>query len=234
MKSTILILFLYLPVVLSGQAVSSPSGYEETNMDALNPNRMLLQTKSADAYGTMGTPYVFEEFRQGNVYYANQQRVAGITMNYDCHNNRLEYITGGSVYLLHSSQVNYAEFLSGQGSTMLFEHVFVEGLKKRVFLQVLYNDSSILYKRYFKEFREADYGGAYSQDRRYDEYHDRHSYYLKIADNELQILKPKKNSILEIMEGKSDELDKYIKKVKPDLKTEEGLIQVIRFYDNLE
>ncbi len=117
---------------------------------------------------------------------------------------------------------------------MLFEHVFVEGLKKRVFLQVLYNDSSILYKRYFKEFREADYGGAYSQDRRYDEYHDRHSYYLKTADNELQMLKPKKNSILEIMEGKSDEVEKYIKKEKPDLKTEEGLIQVINFYDKLE
>ncbi len=54
---------------------------------------MLLQTKSADAYGTTGTPYVFKEFRQGNIYYANQQRVAGITLNYDCHNNRLEYIS---------------------------------------------------------------------------------------------------------------------------------------------
>ena len=234
MKSTILILFLYLPLVLSGQAVSSPAGYEETNLDALNPNRMLLQTKSADAYGTTGTPYVFKEFRQGNIYYANQQRVAGIILNYDCHNNRLEYISGGSVYLLNSSQVNYAEFISAPETAMLFEQVFVEKLKKRIFMQVLYNERSILYKRYYKEFREADYGGAYSQDRRYDEYHDRYSYYLKTDDNELQMLKPNKKSVLEILEDNSDELQQYIKKEKPDLKTEEGLIQVINFYDKLE
>jgi hypothetical protein len=221
-------------LVISGQAVSGPAGYEEANLDMINPNRMLLRTKSAVAYGTTGSPFVFKEFRQGNVYYANQQRVTGILLNYDCYNDRLEYITGGSVYLLNSSQVNYAEFLSAQGAITLFEQVFVENLKKRVFMQVLYNENSILYKRYYKEFREADYGGAYSQDRRYDEYHDRHSYYLKTDDNELQMLKSTKNSALEIMEDKREEIGKYIKNEKPDLKNEEGLIQLIRFYDNLE
>ena len=117
---------------------------------------------------------------------------------------------------------------------MLFKQVFIEKLKKRIFMEVLYNEKSILYKRYYKEFREADYGGAYSQDRRYDEYHDRQSYYIKTADNELQMIKPNKKSVIEIMKDKSEELEKYIKKEKPDLKTDDGLVQLIRYYDSLD
>jgi hypothetical protein len=234
MKSTIFLLVLSLPMIISGQAVSGPAGYEETDMNMINPNRMLLRTKSADAYGTQGTPFVFQEFTQGNVYYANQQRVTGILLNYDCHNNRMEYIAGGSVYLLNSSQVNYVEFLSAQGTTMLFEQVFVGNLKKRIFMEVLYNEKSILYKRYYKEFREADYGGAYSQDRRYDEYHDRQSYYIKTADDEPHMVKPNKKSVIEILKNKRGELEHFIKKEKPDMKTDAGLVRLISYYDRLD
>lgn len=234
MKSSILLFLLSLPMVLAGQSVPGSTGYEMTEMNIMNPAPLHLRTKSANAYGITGTPYVFEDFKQGNIFYANKLRINGKLLNYDCYNDRWEYSADNSVYLLNSSQIDYFEIFAGQDTTMLFKQVFVEKLKKQVFLQVLYNKNSILYKRYFKEFREADYGGAYSQDRRYDEYHDRHSYYLQTADNELQLLKPKKNFALEIMEDKSDELEKYIKKEKPDLKTEDGLVQLIRFYDSLE
>ena len=110
----------------------------------------------------------------------------------------------------------------------------LENIKKRVFLRVLYNENSILYKRYSKDFKEADYGGAYSQDRRYDEYHDRHAYYLKTGDRELQVLKPRKKSLLELLGDKNGEIEKYLKQEKPDLKTDEGLVQVILFYDSIE
>jgi len=36
------------------------------------------------------------------------------------------------------------------------------------------------------------------------------------------------------MEDKSDELEKYIKKENADLKTDDGLVQLIRFYDSLD
>jgi len=233
MKSTIFLLFLYLPLVISGQTVPESAVYEVTNIDMLNPNPHTLRTKSAIAYGTIGSPYVFRDFEKGNIYYANKMRVNGKLLKYDCYNDRLEYAAGESVYPLISDQIAYFEIFPGQDSIMLFKQVLVEKLKKRVFLQVLYNENSILYKRYFKEFQEADYGGAYSQDRRYDEYHDRHSYYINTADNELQMLKPKKKSILEILEDKSGELEKYIRQEKPDMKTDDGLVQLIRFYDNL-
>ena len=234
MRSTILLLILSLPLGLSGQSIPGSTGYEMTEMNIMNPSKNLLRTKSANAYGIQGTPYVFEDFKKGNIFYANKLRVDGKLLNYDCHNNRWEYSAGQSVYLLNSSQIDYFEIYTGEDRPMLLKQVFVEKLKKHLFLQVLYNDNSILYKRYFKEFKAADYGGAYSQDRRYDEYHDRHSYYLKTADNELQMLKPKKKSALEIMEDKSDELEKYIKKENPDLKTDDGLVQLIRFYDSLD
>lgn len=230
----VLLLTLTLTLLLSGQSVPGSTGYEMTEMNIMNPAPQLLRTKSAIAYGISGTPYVYDDFIKGNIFYANRLRVNGKLLNYDCYNDRWEYSAGNSVYLLNSRQIDYFEIFPGQDMTVLFKQVFIEKLKKQVFLQILYNDNSTLYKRYFKEFREADYGGAYSQDRRYDEYHDRQSYYLKTADNDLQMLKPKKNSVLEIMEDKREELEKYIKKENPDLKTEVGLVQLIRFYDSLE
>jgi len=236
MKSDIILLFLFLsfPLVISGQAVPGSTGYEMTELNIMNPAPQLLRTKSAMAYGTTGSPYVFEDFKRGNIFYANKLRVDGKLLNYDCYNDRWEYSSDNAVYLLNSSQIDYFEILPGQDSPMLFKQVFLEKLKKHVFLQVLYNENSILYKRYFKEFREADYGGAYSQDRRYDEYHDRQAYYLQTAENELQMLKPKKKSLLDIMKDKGEELEKYMKKENPDLKTDDGLVQLIRFYDSLE
>lgn len=236
MKSDIILLFLSLsfPLVISGQAVPGSTGYEMTELNIMNPAPQLLRTKSAMAYGTTGSPYVFEDFKRGNIFYANKLRVDGKLLNYDCYNDRWEYSSDNAVYLLNSSQIDYFEIFPGQDSPMLFKQVFLEKLKKHVFLQVLYNANSILYKRYFKEFREADYGGAYSQDRRYDEYHDRQAYYLQTAENELQMLKPKKKSLLDIMKDKGEELEKYMKKENPDLKTDDGLVQLIRFYDSLE
>ena len=203
-------------------------------MNLLNPNRMLLRTKSAGAYGTMGSPYVFNDFKKGNVYYSNQQRVSGIMLNYDCHNNQLVYTSGGSTYLLNKDQIDFFDAHTGGDTLMLFNHVFVEKLKKRIFMQVLYNEKSILYKRYYKDFKEADYGGAYSQDRRYDEYHDREAYYIKIGDKDLQLLKPRKKSMLELMGDKSGAMEKYFKQEKPDLKSDDGLVSIIMFYDGIE
>ncbi len=234
MKSTILLVSLFFPLVISGQSVPGSAQYEVINFDLLNPSNRLLRTKSANAYGTIGSPYVFTDFQKGNIYYANRLRVNGTLLNYDCYNDQLEYAAGESVYLLNSSQIDYFEIFPGKDRTMLFKQVLVPTLKKRVFLEVLYDGHSILYKRYYKEFKEADYGGAYSQDRRYDEYHDRHSYYIRTDDNELQMLKPNKKSLLKILEDKGSELEKYLKQAKPDLKTEDGLIQLIRFHDSLE
>jgi len=236
MKSNIILLFLFffMPLIISAQAVPGSTGYEMTEMNIMNPAPQLLRTKSAIAYGTTGTPYVFEDFKQGNIFYTNKMRVDGKLLNYDCYNNRWEFSAGNSIYLLNSSQIDYFEIFPGQDRTILFKQVFVEKLKKQVSLQVLYNENSILYKRHFREFREADYGGAYSQDRRYNEYHDRESYYLKTGDNELQVLRSNKKSALEIMEDQREEVEKYIKKEKPNLKTEAGLVQLIRFYDSLE
>jgi len=236
MKSNIILLFLFffMPLIISAQAVPGSTGYEMTEMNIMNPAPQLLRTKSAIAYGTTGTPYVFEDFKQGNIFYTNKMRVDGKLLNYDCYNNRWEFSAGNSIYLLNSSQIDYFEIFPGQDRIILFKQVFVEKLKKQVSLQVLYNENSILYKRHFREFREADYGGAYSQDRRYNEYHDRESYYLKTGDNELQVLRSNKKSALEIMEDQREEVEKYIKKEKPNLKTEAGLVQLIRFYDSLE
>ncbi len=233
MRSKLFLLFFLFPLASSGQTVPASSAYDISTIDMLSPSPHLFQEKSARAYGTNGSPYVFEDFRIGNIFYANQMRVDGKLLNYDCHNNQLVYSDGKAAYLLDSRNIDYIQIILGEQRSKVFEQVFLEDLKQRVFVEVLYNEKSVLYKRYFKDFQKADYGGAYSQDRRYDEYHDRHSYYIKTADSDLQLMKPKKKSVLEVMDTDGNELEKYIKQEKINLKSDEGLVQLIRYYDSL-
>jgi len=99
MKSNIILLFLFffMPLIISAQAVPGSTGYEMTEMNIMNPAPQLLRTKSAIAYGTTGTPYVFEDFKQGNIFYTNKMRVDGKLLNYDCYNNRWEFSAGNSI-----------------------------------------------------------------------------------------------------------------------------------------
>ena len=102
-----------------------------------------------------------------------------------------------------------------------------------VLMKILYSGQSALYRYDFKTFREADYTGAYSQDNRYDEYIDESQWYIETGGEEIQRLKPRKKSILKVFEPFSKQIEKYLKQEKPDLKSDQDLILLVEYYDNL-
>ena len=70
--------------------------------------------------------------------------------------------------------------------------------------------STLKNSKNFKEFKAADYGGAYSADRRYDEYIDRYDYYISVKGADIQELKPRKKNILSIMEAFGEEMEEFL------------------------
>ena len=186
-----------------------------------------------EAYGTKGTPYVFKELKKGDIYFSNKTRVINHMINYDCYNDRLIIKRGEEYYMMDARQIDYVEFQYLPDTSILLRKVFLEDKKKFTLLEILYEEESILYKHHFKTFQAADYTRAYSSENRYDEYKDEHAWYIVTGDEKIIRLRPKKKSILQIMEPAAMEIEAYLKKKKPDLKSDADLIRIVELYDKL-
>lgn len=187
-----------------------------------------------DSYGTIGTPYVYQEFKKGNIYFTDMTAILDAPINYDCYNNQMLINHGETNYILNNYLIDFIEFKIREDSTVRFRQVFLVDKKKTVFMKVLYSKESTLYKYFYKSFQKADYTGAYSQDRRYDEYIDNHAWYIQLNGEEIQSLKPKKKAILQVLEPEKEEIEKFLKKEKPDLKSDQDLVRLVELYDELQ
>ena len=230
----LLLLIIGLTLTLSGFAQSLGSYMDAANLDYIMRNSPgELRNMTGEAYGTIGTPNFFEEFKTGNIYLSNKTVMKNVLINYDCFNDRVLFNRGEIDYVLNKRLIDFLEFPVNMDNSIVFKQVFVEEKKTTLFMKVVYQKESILYKHYYKTFQEADYTGAYNQDRRYNEYIDNHAWYIEIEDGELTRIRPTKKVLLQIMKSHKGEMEKFLKKENPDLKTEEGLYLVMEYYDEL-
>ena len=233
MRNTLIFFSLLLPCSLFGQDLA---GYVYQNIlnDMINPSEHLMRERmSGRAYGTNGNPYVFEEFTPGTVYFSNKMKSPIWQINYNCYTNEILYSDGTNEYLLDSRKIDFLEFEPYENTSVIFRQVFLEDKKMSQFLQVLYHGQSVLYKRHYREYLEADYGGAYSADRRYNEYKDLYDYYISFDNIEAVSFKPNKKNLLNIMHLHEQEIESFLKTEKIDLKSDEGLARVVKYYDSL-
>jgi hypothetical protein len=232
MKTISMLVLLIAPVYGYSQNLGSYA--DAANLvDIMRTAASELRIKTGEAYGTLGTPNVFKEFKSGNIYFTNKSVASNLTINYDCFRDRVLYNKGEVNYILNSRTIDYLQFNISKDSSVLFRQVFIPEKKKTVFMRILYNGETTLYKHYYKTYQEADYTGPYSQDRRYNEFIDGEHFYIGLPGKDPVRLKPKKKSVLEILEAAGTDIEKYLKKEKPDLKTDMDLIRLVQYYDGI-
>ena len=218
---------------MHGQGIE---GYfsETTLQSLLNPGSVSSRNRlGGAAYGTKGSPMIFEDFTKGNIYYSSRSMTTGTLINYNCYTHEVLYSDGSQNYLLNPKEIDYLEFFEND-TPVIFQHIFLKDLKKSLFVQVLYNTSSKLYKRHYRDFKEAEYGEqGYGPDRRYDEYINHYDFYISLDDGDAQLLKPKKKDLLDIMHTHAKEIEAFLKGEKIKLKSDKDLIKVVKYYDSL-
>lgn len=221
------------PLIILGQQL--PDGYNVISnlQQQVWMNRKIAE--SGEGYKNfIGTPLLFEEFHTGNFFFNNKTCIIGKMINYNCHTDEVLFSDENNIYTTNSQNIEYFTVTgSSVDEILLFRQVFLPSEKKRVFMQVLYQGESALFKRYRKEFLKADYNKPYGQNRQFDEYNDYFEYYIMPDGEEAVILKPRKSSIVEIFNDKSDYMEDFIKKEKINLKDEGDLIRLIKYYDKI-
>ena len=182
---------------------------------------------------TIGNPYVFEDFLNGYIYFSDKTRSTERMINYNCYDNEVLYLDGENMYLLDVALIDSLEFRMDENTSLIFRKVELDGNGRPVFLNILYDGESALYKRYYKEFRESDAGKAYGGGQRYDEYIDRSDYYISLGGEDIQPLSPRKNAVLKMMGASAEEMESFLKNEKINLKSDDDLVRMMGYYDSL-
>jgi hypothetical protein len=224
MRPIAVLIIVLLPCFLGAQIPAEVEDY----IDKFGTNNL-----NDRAENTIGSPFVFEEFMTGYVYFSDNTRSTERMINYNCHDNQVLYQEGENTYMLNARMIDSLEFRIDENTSWIFRKVTLKDDGDPLFMNVLYRDHSILYKRHDKEFREADIGQAYGSGQRNDEYIDRHDYYFAVEGSDVQHLRPRKRNVLEIMEAHGEEIEDFLKKDKINLRSEDDLIRLVRYYDSL-
>ena len=238
MKSHMILLITLISATCLGQNIPDPPGYDTRvsyqELETLTSSGA-VRTFDKRYQGIKGTPYVFEDWLPGEVFMKNKQRFIIKELNYNCHANEVAYLDPSSRAVMLINKYGIELFLMKSGAdTLVFVQLQLQEDEIPVFAKLLYQGESTLYRVYEKEFIEASYKGAYSADRRYDEFIDKSSFYFSGPDDAFPAkLKQSKKQVLAAFPGAEDKLSAYMKAEKLDLKHEEDLVRLLKYYDSL-
>lgn len=238
MKAYIIFLFTLFTSYCAAQTVPDPEGYEaKVNLQELGSASSTghVQTFDNRYEGTKGTPYVFESWYPGEIFLKSKSKVLVKEMNYNCFDNELVYLDPASKAVMMINRFTVDLFYIMNGSdTLLFVPIDPENDGEFIFAQVLYKEGSMVYKQYQKEFIRANYEGGYSADRKYDEFADKSAiYFAKQNDTKIYKAKKSKKQMLGAFPDMEDQLSSYIKAEKLDLKDENDVVKLLKYYDSL-
>ena len=238
MRIVVLSLALAITVSLSAQNVSPPEGYEaKENLRELGSMDGTGTVKTFDNRyeGVKGTPYVFDDFKKGEIFLKSKNKVAIGELNYNCFENEIVYMepATGVIRIMNKFLVDLFTLQDGE-NVLTFVPIKLDEDAVTIFAELLYNKGSLVYKVYKKEWLKANYEGGYSADRKYDEFVDKYDlYFLKKGDAVLYKAKNSKKQLVEAFPEKQKEISTFIKSNKLDLKEDQSLVKLLEYYDSL-
>lgn len=238
MKNVLICLGLALCVHTLAQTVNQPEDYEaKENLRELGSTDGTGTVRTFDNRyeGVKGTPYALEEWDSGEIFLSSKQKVAVKKLNYNCFDNEIAVKDPetGEISVINRYKVELFQINQADGK-ISFIPLRLKADEEKVFVQVLYDQGSKVYKVYKKEFLQANYEGGYSADRKYDEFIDKADILImKEGDNTIYRVKNSKKQVIALFPEKEKEIAAYIKGNKLDLKDPRSMVELMSFYDSL-
>jgi hypothetical protein len=237
MRKKLLIIVSFLMTVLSVYCQELLKGYTEGPklFDGVELSRNILITYNlSPTYETQGTPYLYEEFQNGDLFFRDMTKMSGLPLNYNCTTGDLLFKYQDKAYITTRNDIDYfAIYPSGKDTVFLFYKQLLPNTKRPEYLEILYNEHSLLLKRHIKDYKQASMRTPYHANRPFNEYVDKKEYYLKLPNNEVYLFKPSKSAVLGYFPDKSELISKFIKNEKIRFKKDADLIKLIGYCDSI-
>lgn len=174
--------------------------------------------------GVKGFPTLFEKYVTADIRLSDGKRFHYKAGNLDLINQELVIVKNNQEWILSKSVVRSFTFFDGKDS-LRFVKMSDLG-NKEVYFQQLVSGNIELLKLHTKTFVKADYQGAYSADRTYDEFKNGKKYFLKLPEEKVGEIKTKKD-LQKLLPQHQEWVETFIKQNRIDMKEESHLISLI-------
>jgi hypothetical protein len=238
-KKVIFLLLVTTTTISFAQTDKTLVGTEE-NLRNISRLAGVVYTTNMDGLyeGIKGTPYLFNEWKKGNIYLIDNTYINDVSIKYNIYTDDILYLNSksGDSLIIDRSLINSFE-ITGDNSNnlLLFKEISLRPYKKdkSTFVKVLYDGKSKFIVKYTKTFIKADYKGAYSAGRKYDEYIDDQQYYIMKDDNTPAKIKLNKKSVTKVLSDKDDKIKSYLNEHKLALDNEDDVERLLQYYDSI-
>lgn len=230
---------------LSGQStdVNTTGNFSQQDLQMLaNLNPVGVGVRGFDNRyeGIKGSPLLYEGWQKGKFVIKEKNGFSQeVGINLELVENllyfRISDRASGSVpsYKIQEIIILHPE-TAAEMRFKVFESNDFPGLdkNKNVFMQVL-KEGDITFLKYIrKQFIQADYEGAYSADRRYDEYKEVSSYFIRFNNKAPEKIKLRKKPIIKALGNKGSKAERLIKKHRLSLETEAGIVRLLELLES--
>ena len=216
------------------------TGAQSMINDVIDPTQSNSELRYGDKFeGIGGTPYLFDEWMNGNVVIKSGTKLKGVKLKYDVYSDALNFQDpSGKVRILSKSKIMSFEITNPDvdRDTLTFEKYELSGFKGEVFCLVIYDGEKWkLVNKIRKYLTEkittiGGYNNSKSESRKFQKVN---SYFLIKEDGSTIKTNNNKKSLLSVMGDQEAKLKSYIKSSKLDLKKESDMARLVQHYEEL-
>jgi hypothetical protein len=158
--------------------------------------------------GVKGSPRLFEKLMPSFLKVKGLDDYVKLESDIDLVGNTLlfNHPQTGKMLTLAADNVIELVFVNSEGEDQVFRTTagmkFEKDIKETKFCQILSDSPVMFIKMPVKIFTEADYKGAYTADRKYDEYETKLRYYIATEDGVLHQVQLNKNALTKLFPEK--------------------------------
>jgi len=188
--------------------------------------------------GVRGTPFLNEKWKSANIKLQDKV-IQNLMVKYNVYANNLLYKNADALLIIDLNKID--SFVLTDSLTQVsqkFRRVSsMAHINSRInnkFAAVLFDgNNSKLLNIPVKEFRKANYKGAYSNGETYDVFRDDNFIYFVDREGKPEKVKFNKRNLMNLLKDKKNEIEKFIadERINPD--TEAGWIKTLAYYDKL-
>ncbi|PKA83276.1 hypothetical protein ATE92_1426 [Ulvibacter sp. MAR_2010_11] len=233
MKKTILtlaIIAMSLPNIAQTGGAAYQIGVRQIDLDQ---NREFLNLSDAEYKTTEGTPYANKEFILGNIFRGEELVQKNVLLRYNIFSDEIEIKTS-------PDDVQYGAIIKSSNIMVkIFNDTYImvpfEGsdAKGGYFKVVSTGKYFDLYKKSTVTYTPRTFPKTSYDRERPASFTQTDAYFLVSKDGKFVEMPDSKSKLLKVMKNKEDEIKAFMKTNRTNFKTEEDLIKLVKYYNNL-
>lgn len=229
-KTFVFILFF---IVMGSSVFAQSTVGTNVHVDIWNSETPIVQGSNEEVRGTQ---WYRDEWSPGRVILRDNSLTEIHDINYNTYENKIVFKDGDVMKAYDPSQVRGFQFVDESGNKT---QEFVTGISDQEFgihpfdlLRVVYNGKTKFFAQHETIFVRNS-GRDLITNKRYSEYDETITYFL-MKDGELTKTRLRKRNILNDIGDQKNALDDFAKSNKLRLKSEEDVVTLLNYYDQIK